>query len=519
MWDVVDLSRLQFALTALYHFIFVPLTLGLSFLLVIMESLYVVTGKTVYRDMTQFWGKLFGINFALGVATGLTMEFQFGTNWSYYSHYVGDIFGAPLAMEALMAFFLESTFVGMFFFGWERLNKYQHLLATWLVAFGSNISALWILNANGWMQYPTGASFNFQTMRMEMVSFSDLVFNPVSQVKFVHTVTAGYVAGAMFVMAISAYYLLRGRDRGFALRSFSVAACFGMLSILGAIQLGDSSAFEVAKVQPVKLAAMEGEWQTSPAPAPFHLVAWPNQEAQKNDFSIKIPALLGILATHSLDKPVPGLVPLMNETLPRLERGREAYLLLQQINQGQGNAQTQAAFDKVKADLGYGWLLKQYAPDMTNVSSEQYQAAMRGSIPQVAPVFWSFRIMIGCGMLIALVMLAAIIQTVRGKVADSPRLLRVCLYSLPLPWFSIEAGWFMTEFGRQPWAIQDVLPTAAANSALTAGQLWFSILLICGLYTLFLIAEVYLMIKYARLGPSSLHTGRYALEQASRPQA
>ncbi|MGL4680457.1 MAG: cytochrome ubiquinol oxidase subunit I, partial [Plesiomonas shigelloides] len=320
MWDVVDLSRLQFALTALYHFIFVPLTLGLSFLLVIMESLYVVTGKTVYRDMTQFWGKLFGINFALGVATGLTMEFQFGTNWSYYSHYVGDIFGAPLAMEALMAFFLESTFVGMFFFGWERLNKYQHLLATWLVAFGSNISALWILNANGWMQYPTGASFNFQTMRMEMVSFSDLVFNPVSQVKFVHTVTAGYVAGAMFVMAISAYYLLRGRDRGFALRSFSVAACFGMLSILGAIQLGDSSAFEVAKVQPVKLAAMEGEWQTSPAPAPFHLVAWPNQDAQKNDFAIKIPALLGILATHSLDKPVPGLVPLMNETLPRLER-------------------------------------------------------------------------------------------------------------------------------------------------------------------------------------------------------
>ena len=176
MWDVIDLSRWQFALTALYHFLFVPLTLGLIFLLAIMETIYVVTGKTIYRDMTRFWGKLFGINFALGVATGLTMEFQFGTNWSFYSNYVGDIFGAPLAMEALMAFFLESTFVGLFFFGWQRLNKYQHLLVTWLVAFGSNLSALWILNANGWMQHPTGAHFDIDTLRMEMTSFSELVF-------------------------------------------------------------------------------------------------------------------------------------------------------------------------------------------------------------------------------------------------------------------------------------------------------------------------------------------------------
>lgn len=199
MWDVIDLSRWQFALTVLYHFLFVPLTLGLIFLLAIMETIYVVTGKTIYRDMTRFWGKLFGINFALGVATGLTMEFQFGTNWSFYSNYVGDIFGAPLAMEALMAFFLESTFVGLFFFGWQRLNKYQHLLVTWLVAFGSNLSALWILNANGWMQYPTGAHFDIDTLRMEMTSFSELVFNPVSQVKFVHTVMAGYVTGAMLL--------------------------------------------------------------------------------------------------------------------------------------------------------------------------------------------------------------------------------------------------------------------------------------------------------------------------------
>ncbi|EFE7557310.1 cytochrome d ubiquinol oxidase subunit II [Escherichia coli] len=300
MWDVIDLSRWQFALTALYHFLFVPLTLGLIFLLAIMETIYVVTGKTIYRDMTRFWGKLFGINFALGVATGLTMEFQFGTNWSFYSNYVGDIFGAPLAMEALMAFFLESTFVGLFFFGWQRLNKYQHLLVTWLVAFGSNLSALWILNANGWMQYPTGAHFDIDTLRMEMTSFSELVFNPVSQVKFVHTVMAGYVTGAMFIMAISAWYLLRGRERDVALRSFAIGSVFGTLAIIGTLQLGDSSAYEVAQVQPVKLAAMEGEWQTEPAPAPFHVVAWPEQDQERNAFALKIPALLGILAGGAL---------------------------------------------------------------------------------------------------------------------------------------------------------------------------------------------------------------------------
>lgn len=227
MLDVVELSRLQFALTALYHFLFVPLTLGLSFVLVVMETLYVTTGKEVYKDMTKFWGKLFGINFALGVTTGITMEFQFGMNWSYYSHYVGDIFGAPLAIEGLMAFFLESTFVGLFFFGWERLSKAKHLLATYCVAFGSNFSALWILVANGWMQNPIASEFNFETMRMELSSFSELVLNPVTQSKFLHTVTAGYVCGAIFVLGISSYYILKGRDLGFAKRSFSVGASFG----------------------------------------------------------------------------------------------------------------------------------------------------------------------------------------------------------------------------------------------------------------------------------------------------
>lgn len=216
--EVVDLSRLQFGITALYHFLFVPLTLGLSWLLVIMEAVYVMTGKQVYKDMTQFWGKLFGINFAMGVTTGITLEFQFGTNWSYYSHYVGDIFGVPLAVEGLMAFFLESTFVGLFFFGWNRLSKVKHLMVTFLVALGSNLSALWILVANGWMNNPVGAEFNYQTMRMELTSLFDVLFNPVAQVKFVHTVSAGYVTAAMFVLGISSWYLLRKRDVDFALR-------------------------------------------------------------------------------------------------------------------------------------------------------------------------------------------------------------------------------------------------------------------------------------------------------------
>src|SRR6516165_8530559 len=226
--DPVSLDRLQFAVTALYHFLFVPLTLGLSMLLAVMESVYVMTGREIWKQMTKFWGLLFGINFAMGVATGITMEFQFGTNWAYYSHYVGDIFGAPLAIEGLMAFFLESTFVGLFFFGWERLSKVGHLIVTAMVALGSSLSALWILVANGWMQHPVGADFNYETMRMELTSFSDVLFNVVAQSKFVHTVAAGYVTGAVFVLAISAWYLLRGRNRDLAQRSMAVAASFGL---------------------------------------------------------------------------------------------------------------------------------------------------------------------------------------------------------------------------------------------------------------------------------------------------
>ncbi|SDH04786.1 cytochrome bd-I ubiquinol oxidase subunit 1 apoprotein [Vibrio xiamenensis] len=513
MIDVVDLSRLQFAFTAMYHFLFVPLTLGMAFLLAIMESVYVMTDKQIYKDMTKFWGKLFGINFALGVATGLTMEFQFGTNWSYYSHYVGDIFGAPLAIEALVAFFLESTFVGLFFFGWDRLSKRQHLVVTWLVAIGSNFSALWILIANGWMQNPVGAEFNFETMRMEMVSFAEVVLNPVAQVKFVHTVASGYTTGAMFILGISSYYLLKGRDVAFARRSFAIAASFGMAAVLSVIILGDESGYELGEVQKVKLAAIEAEWHTEPAPASFTLFGLPSQDKMETEYAIKIPYLMGIIATRSIDEQVTGLRDLREEHVARIRNGMYAYSLLEKLRSGDQSPETKQAFNEVKGDLGYGLLLKRHTENVVDATEADIQAAADDSIPTVWPLFWSFRLMVACGVIMLVVFAAAFIQTCRQKIENSRLLMKAALFSIPLPWIAVEAGWFVAEYGRQPWAVGEILPTHTAASALEASQIWAGLFVILGLYTIFLIAEVYLMLKYARKGPSSLKTGRYHFEQ------
>lgn len=476
-----------------------------------------LSGKQIYKDMTKFWGKLFAINFALGVATGLTMEFQFGTNWSYFSHYVGDIFGAPLAIEGLMAFFLESTFVGLFFFGWDRLTKHQHLAVTWLVALGSNFSALWILVANGWMQNPIASDFNFETMRMEMLSFSELVLNPVAQVKFVHTVAAGYVTGAMFILGISSYYLLKGRDIPFAKRSFAIAASFGLASVLSVIVLGDESGYEMGDVQKTKLAAIEAEWETQPPPAAFTLFAIPNQETMENRFAIQIPYALGLIATRSLDTPVIGLRDLMSQHEVRIRNGIQAYSLLEQLRGGNTDPAVRDAFNKAKQDLGYGMLLKRYTENVADATEEQIQLAAQDSIPRVLPLYFAFRIMVACGFLMLLIIGLAFYNVVRGRIGEKKWLLRAALYGIPLPWIAVEAGWFVAEYGRQPWAIGEVLPTAVANSSVTAGEILFSMALICGLYTLFLIAEMYLMFKFARLGPSSLKTGRYHFEQPTAP--
>ena len=286
---LVDLSRLQFALTAMYHFLFVPLTLGLSVLIAMMETVYVMTGRVIWRDMTKFWGVLFGINFVLGVATGITMEFQFGMNWAYYSHYVGDVFGAPLAIEGLMAFFLEATFVGLFFFGWDRLSGRAHLVVTWLMALGTNFSALWILIANGWMQNPVGSAFNPDTMRMEVTDFEAVLLNPVAQAKFVHTVSAGYVCGAVFVLGVSAWYLLRGRHIELAKRSFVIASAFGLASALSVIVLGDESGYDLTSNQKMKLAAIEAMWETEPAPASFTVFGIPSQNSPPDPFRASRP--------------------------------------------------------------------------------------------------------------------------------------------------------------------------------------------------------------------------------------
>ena len=514
----VNLSRWQFAATALYHFLFVPLTLGITWMLVIMESVYVMTGKEVYKDMTKFWGKLFGINFALGVTTGLTMEFQFGTNWSYYSHYVGDVFGAPLAIEGLMAFFLESTFVGLFFLGWDKLSKRQHLLVTFCTALGSNLSALWILVANGWMQNPVGSEFSAETMRMEMTNFAEVVLNPVAQVKFVHTVAAGYVTASIFVIGISAWYILKGRDLAFAKRSFAVAAGFGLAASLSVIVLGDESGYELGDVQKVKLAAIEAEYHTEEAPASFNLIGWPNDEEMKVDYGIEIPWAMGLIATRSFDKQVTGISDLKKQHEVRIRSGMIAYDNLTKLRAGDTSEETKAIFNLHKADLGYGLLLKRYIDNPMDATDEMITAAVEDSIPSVPYLFWSFRIMVAFGFAMLALFGLSFYFMAKRQIEQKRWLLKLLVLAIPLPWLSVELGWFVAEYGRQPWAIGEVLPTFLAASSLTIADMIFSLTGFLAFYTFLLVIEMWLMFKFARLGPSSLHTGRYHHEQ-SKPSS
>lgn len=516
---VVELSRLQFAATAMYHFLFVPLTLGMSFMLAIMESVYVMTGKAIYRQMTQFWGKLFGINFALGVATGITMEFQFGTNWSYYSQYVGDIFGTPLAIEGLMAFFLESTFVGLFFFGWDKLSRVKHLMVTWLVALGSSFSALWILVANGWMQYPVGASFNPETLRMEMDSFADVFFNPVAQVKFVHTVSAGYATAACFVLGISAWYLLKGRHIAFAQRSFAIAAAFGLASVLSVITLGDESGYEVGHVQKVKLAAIEGMWETHAPPAPFTVAGVIDSENMKTDYAIEIPWAMGLIATRSIDTPITGIKDLVAEHEASIRHGMKAYGALQALRADPSDAAAKAELLANQKYLGYGLLVKRYAPNVVDATDAQIAQAARDGIPPVGPLFWAFRIMVGAGFFMLGVMVLALISSSRRAIMRQRWLLKLAVFTIPMPWIASEMGWFVAEVGRQPWTVAEVLPTWMSVSSLGVGDLIFSLTGFVLLYTALLAVEMYLMVKFARKGPDDgPHDDGHAFHVAAQPQ-
>ncbi len=499
--DVVALSRLQFAVTALYHFLFVPLTLGLSILLAIMESVYVMTGRTIWRDMVKFWGLLFGINFAMGVATGITMEFQFGTNWAYYSHYVGDVFGAPLAIEGIVAFFLEASFVGLFFFGWDRLSKLGHLATTWAVAIASNLSALWILIANAWMQHPVGARFNFDTMRMEVTDFAQVMLNPVAQDKFVHTVSAGYVTGSMFVLSVSAWYLLRGRHSEIAKRSVAVAAAFGLASALSVVVLGDESGYTSGENQKMKIAAIESMWETESAPASFTVVGLPDQKAQKTRYAVRIPWLLGLIDTRSADEQVPGIKDLVVVAEGRIRNGIVAYDALTRLKQDRGNTELRKTLDAHVADLGYALLLKRFTPSVTDATDAQITAAAQATIPDVPVLFWSFRIMVGLGFWFIVLFGGAFYFTWRRRIAGNQLLLTAALWSWPLPWIAAELGWVVAEYGRQPWTIEGVLPTYLAVSNLPASSVEASLIGFVLFYTALLAADIFLMRKYIRLGP------------------
>lgn len=511
--SVVELSRLQFAMTALYHFLFVPLTLGLSFILAIMETVYVMTRHTIWKQMTQFWGILFGINFAMGVCTGVPLEFQFGTNWAYYSHYVGDVFGSLLAIEGLMAFFLEATFVGIFFFGWNRLTPLKHLIVTWLLAIGSSFSALWILIANGWMQNPVGTFFNPQTLRMEISSFYDVIFNPVAQAKFVHTVSAGYVAGSMFVLSVSAYYLLRGRHIEFAKRSMTVAASFGLAATLSALVLGDESGYMATEHQQMKVAAMEAMWKTEPPPASWTLIGLPDLAKRETHYEIKVPYVFGLMATRSLNGIVWGIEELVQRAEGRIRTGIVAYGALEQIKANPQNMDAQKVLSETVKDLGYALLLKKYTPKVIDATEEQIKQASVDIIPSVAVLFFAFRIMVGLGGYFLLFFGCAFLICSKRLFLKYPLFLKIAVLSLPLPWVAAEMGWILAEHGRQPWTIDGILPTFLSASSVDASHVWVTLLAFMIFYTFLAFIDVFLMVKYIRLGPDAALKGEGHLEE------
>jgi cytochrome d ubiquinol oxidase subunit I len=501
--DVVELSRLQFAATAMFHFLFVPLTLGLSILVATMETVYVMTNRPIWRQMTKFWGTLFGINFVLGVATGITMEFQFGMNWSYYSHYVGDIFGAPLAIEGLMAFFLEATFVGLFFFGWDKLSKIQHLAVAWLVAIGSNLSALWILIANGWMQNPVGAVFNPATMRMEVGSFFEVLFNEVAQAKFVHTVSAGYVTASVFVLGVSAWYLLNGRHRELARRSIAVASSFGLAAALSTVVLGDESGYAANHNQKMKLAAIEGMWETEPAPAAFTAFGLPDNEARETKYAVHIPYAMGLIATRSLTREVTGIKDLVAEAEERIRSGLLAYDALLAIREARGavDAATTATFEENGRNMGFALLLKRYVDDPRDATDAEIEKAAWDTVPAVAPLFWTFRIMVGLGFYFIGLFAFFFWMSSFRSLRVSRTALWVAVGSIPLPWIAAEMGWFVAEYGRQPWTVEGVLPTAVSVSHLSVFEVALTLLGFSVFYTTLFVIEMTLMLKYIRRGP------------------
>jgi cytochrome d ubiquinol oxidase subunit I len=509
--SLVNWSKAQFALTAMYHWIFVPLTLGLAFIIAFMETLYVKTGDEEWKKITKFWMTLFGINFAIGVATGIILEFEFGTNWSNYSWFVGDIFGAPLAIEGIMAFFMESTFIAVMFFGWNKVSRRFHLISTWLVAIGANLSALWILVANAWMQYPVGMQFNPDTVRNEMNNFWDVLFSPVAVNKFLHTITSSFVLASIFVIGVSAWYLLKGRHTLLAKRSIIISSVFGLISALFVGFTGDGSAYQVAQKQPMKLAAMEGLYKGSEGVG-LIVLGMPTPGKVYNDtkdpyiFKIQIPKMLSILSYRDKDAFVPGINDILEggynyknkagvdgiapSFTQKVEKGKLAIQALSdyKISSDEGNKEMMEYYKKILVEnyeyFGYGYL---------NDAST--------TIPNVPLVFYSFRIMVGLGLLFIVFFGFVLYQVLEQKIETRKWLLRISIFMIPLAYLASQAGWIVAELGRQPWVIQDILPTTAAVSRIGVGAVQVTFFLFLIVFTTLLIAELKILFKQIKLGP------------------
>ena len=512
--QTVDWSRAQFALTAIYHWLFVPLTLGLGVIIAIMESIYYRTGDDFWKRTTRFWMRLFGVNFAIGVATGLILEFEFGTNWSNYSHFVGDIFGAPLAIEGIMAFFLESTFIAVMYFGWGKVSRGFHLTATWLTAIGANLSAWWILVANSWMQYPTGCTFNPETVRNEMTSFWEVAFSPVAVNKFSHTVTSSFTLAALFVVGVSAWYLLKRRERQMATRSIAVASLFGLVASLVTAYSGDRSGAIVARLQPMKLAAMEALYDGCEG-APLTAVGILRPESQRTSdddafyFKVDIPKMLSIMSFRDAEAYVAGVNDLLRGNpeqgiLPaekKIARGRVAIDELARFRDARQSGD-QETVDQITrkfdpstpegreflgeyfAYFGYGYLQ----------SPEQL-------VPNIPLLFYSFRVMVGAGCLFILMLALVWWYNRRDKLAEKRWLLRLAILCIPLAYLASQAGWVVAEVGRQPWVIQDLMPVGVGVSKLPGESVATTFFIFLALFTALLIAELSILFRQIKAGP------------------
>ena len=494
---LTDWSRLQFALTACYHWIFVPLTLGLSVIMAIMESIYVKKGDPFWRQTAKFWMKLFAINFAVGIATGIILEFEFGTNWSNYSWFVGDIFGAPLAIEGILAFFMEATFFAVMFFGWNKVSKRTHLAATWLTGIGASVSALWILVANAWMQHPVGMTFNPDTVRHEMTDFWALVLNPVATSKFFHSVFSGWMTGAIFVIGVSSWYLLRKRHTRFALASIRIAALTGIAGTLAVMLSGDSSGVHAAKYQPMKLAAIEG-LADGGTRAPFSVVP-----------GVEIPGMLSILATHNIDGYVPGINNMLDgyttpegETFPsaekKMESGKKAIEAFRTYRANKDKdphtaMQARKVLEENITHFGYGYI-----------------QSRNELVPPVQLLYWAFRVMVGLGGYLFLLMVAVLWAERKKRLTEMKWLLRIALLSTPLVYLAGQAGWIVAEVGRQPWTIEGLLPVKAAVSSVSVAAVQTTFFIFVAIFTLFLLIEIRILLKAIQKGPETDNTPNQA---------